>query len=172
VPKTSTVDSEKPFTCVARRHMRPAMFVTYDAMVAMCKSDEDYEAGEPLIFWASEKKLANMNNRSAEQESQALAALEKDGWIVPVDEGQSRWRKGRWTTRKYRVLEHDEYVAAHGDCPPLLYHPKTGEKLKPGRLAPALERKWIQKITGVQLPDFMADAVADAIAAKKHGAKK
>jgi hypothetical protein len=166
VPKTMP-DTEKPFTCVARRHMRAAMFMTYDAMVAMCKSAKNYEPGDELTSFSSEKKLANMNNRSAEQESQALAALEKDGWIIPADEGQSRWRKGRWTTRKYRVLEHAEYVATHGDCPPLLYHPKTGEKLKPGRLAPALERKWIQKITGVEWPDFMADAIADSIAAKK-----
>jgi hypothetical protein len=166
VPKTMP-DTEKPFTCVARRHMRAAMFMTYDAMVAMCKSDEDYEPGDELVFWGSEKKLGNMNNRSAEQESQALGALANEGWIIPIQTEQSRFSKGRWTTNKYRVVEHAEYIATHGPCPPLLYGPKTGDKLKPGRLAPALERKWIQKITGVEWPDFMADAIADSIAAKK-----
>jgi hypothetical protein len=174
VPTTMVTDNEKPFRCVARRHMRPAMFVTYDAMLAMCKSDkEGILPGEPLIFWASEKKLANMNNRSAEQESQALDALEKAGWIVARDEGQSRWRKGRWTTRQYRVLEHDEYVAAHGGCPPLRYDNKTGEKVEAGRLAPALVRKRIRKILGVErMPDFMTDQVAEVLAAAKKAKEK
>jgi hypothetical protein len=145
------------------------MFVTYDAMLAMCKSDkEGILPGEPLIFWGSEKKLANMNNRSAQQESEALDALEKAGWIVAVDDGKPRWKKGRWTTRQYRVLEHDEYMAAHGGCPPLRYDEETGEKLKAGRLAPALERIWIRKILRLErMPDWMADQAAYTIAAKK-----
>jgi hypothetical protein len=152
--------------------MTAAMFKTYDAMVAMCKSGDDYESGDPLTFYGSERKLANLNDRSAEQESQALDALEKDGWIIALDKEQGRWRKGRWTTRQYRVLEHDEYVTAHVGCPPLRYDEGTGEKLKAGRLAPALERKWIRKILGVErMPDFMTDQVAEVIAAAKEKKK-
>jgi len=143
------------------------MFMTYDAMVAMCKSGDDYEPGDELVFWGSEKTLGNLNNRSFEQESEALDALEEAGWIIPLEEDQTRWLKGRWTTKKYRVLEHAEYVAIHGDCPPLRYSPKTGEKLKPGRLAKGLEREWVRKLVGLALPDTWADAVADAIHRKR-----
>lgn len=172
MPKTTVSDNEKPFRCVARRHMSGAMFKTYDAMVAMCKSGDNYNAGDELIFYGSEHKLGNLNDRSAEQESQALDALEKAGWIVARDEGQSRWRKGRWTTRQYRVLEHDEYVAAHGGCPPLRYD-ERGKKVKAGRLAPALERKRIRKILGLErMPDAMADHVAEVLAAAKKAKEK
>ncbi|HEY2393978.1 MAG TPA: hypothetical protein VGK22_22580 [Candidatus Angelobacter sp.] len=165
MPKITAVGSEKPVKCVPRRHMQAAMFMTYDAMVAMCKSAPDYEPGDELIYYGGTKKLANLNNRSAEQEGEALNALEEAG-IIPVDAEQVRFRAGRWTTDKYRVVEHDEYVKTN-TCPPLRYD-ATGKKLKPGRLARALERKWISKITGVLWPDFMADAIADGIAATRE----
>lgn len=166
MPKITAVDSEKPLKCVARRHMRPAMFMTYDAILAMCKSDEDYRAGDELIFWASEAKLGNLNNRSKQQESEALKALEKDGWIVHVDAKQGRYRAGRFTTKKYRVVEHDEYVKTH-ICPPPLYS-ESGDKLERGELSTGLARHNAKKLLKF-LPDAWLKVVLQGISEKDAG---
>ncbi len=161
---TKVADSSlQPETCVARRHMRPAMFMTYAAMVAACKSKPGYEPGDPLIFWGQEHTLANLNNRNKHQESDAIDALKKAGWIVSLESEQGRFKKGQWTSKQYRVLEHDEYVATHGGCPPLRYDPLTGEKLIPGRLSKSLERTWILKMIGLVIPVTWVDAIAQGM---------
>ena len=54
-------------------------------------------------------------------EKNALKELEKQGWIVRVQEA-TRGLGGRFTSVHYRLLEHDEYVAAHpNSCPPERY---------------------------------------------------
>jgi hypothetical protein len=149
-----------------------AEFRVYDAMLAVCKAAQ--EEGKPLPkCFAREYVLANMVDRSVEQVRQAMAKLEANRWITPThDTARRRKRAGNYTTNEYCVLEHDEWAALHGPCPPLRYDPATGHPLKPGELSPGLARFNVRRIpdpTGfmASLPDFMADKVAAAIAAKK-----
>ena len=111
--------------CVPRRHIDAAAFKTYDAMMAVVMSaakkleDEGkWKSGDPLpTCFVSAMQLANMNNRNKSQENDALAKLERDGWIVCTHEEQRRWR-GRMSSNEYRVLTHEEFLAANPDsCP-------------------------------------------------------
>ncbi len=156
--------------CVERRHIPAAPFKTYDAMVAMCKSKEGYKPGDQLIFYGSAFKLANMNDRSAAQEREALDSLEKIGWIIRLNAPDKRRTfKGKLSTDEYRVLEHAEFVAKYpASCPALRYNPETGAKLTPGRATRELERVNVRRIPDpsglmASLPDGLVDAVADSI---------
>jgi hypothetical protein len=169
-----TIDNKKPFECHERRHMKPHVFVTYDAMRACCGDKR------PFIFYGGAVKLANLNNRSPEQERQALAELEKDGWIVsqnpPNADGRKQRRRwhGKLVGDEYRVFNHDEYMAANsGCCPPVKYDERTGRPLAPGRAARGLERANVRKLLAPNiqfsggLGDQLLDAIADVIHSKK-----
>ena len=172
---------EKEFACHARRHM-DAEFRVYDAMMAVAISgwNQAKEKGkwpdgrpwaetDPLICYARVYTLANMTDRSATQVDEALDKLEGK-WAIPTTDDQRRKAGGKFTTYAYVMLEHADYVAKHPDhCPALRYNPDTGAPLKPGRAAKGLERSRVRKWAGLLLPDSWADAVADAIAAKKAG---
>jgi hypothetical protein len=114
---------------VARRHIDAAAFKTYDAMMAIVmaaakklEAEGKWKSGEPLpTCFVSAMQLANMNNRSKNQEVEALAKLEHESWIVRTHEEQRRWR-GRMSSNEYRVLTHEEFLAANPkSCPPARY---------------------------------------------------
>lgn len=170
--------ADTKLTCVARRHMTPATFVTYDAMLASCKSNEKYKPGDPLIFWGSEYTLANLNNRGKDAESDALDRLESDGWIISTQAGQRRKdHAGTFTTNEWRVVEHDEWARTHGACPGPRYV-KVETKWKPvtpGTLPRSLEtaniRKYLQAsgLTFVgELGGQLLDGVVDMVRAKRE----
>jgi hypothetical protein len=125
---TDSVDKSicPPENCHARRHIRPAAFVTYDAAVAMCKSKPGYKLKDELIFYGELGTLANRNNRGTQQESEAIDSLVESGWFIELEE-RRRFR-GRFTTGKYRIVEHEEFAKTHS-CPPYKYDPDTGERI-------------------------------------------
>jgi hypothetical protein len=178
---------EKEFACHARRHM-DAEFRVYDAMMAMAISGWNkaqatgqwpdgraWKETDPLICYAKEYTLANATDLSTAQVANLIGKLEADKWAIPTTDKQRRRAGGVFTTFAYVMIPHEEYVPSNpGKCPPLRYNPATGEKLKAGRLVKGLERLWVRKLTSYlfgsgSLPDAMADAVGDAIAAKKAG---
>jgi hypothetical protein len=160
-----------------------AEFRVYDAMMAVAKAGwskakqagqwpdgRPWKESDPLICYARVYTLANMTDRSIEQVDEAIGKLEGKTWAICTTQKQRRKWGGKFTTYEYQMLTHEDYVAAHpDDCPELRYNPETGDKLKPGRLAKGLERRWVRKMAGFALPDSWADAVADAIASKKAG---
>jgi hypothetical protein len=177
-------------TCVARRHMKPAAFVTYDAMLAAAKAGyarakeegewpngQRWKETDSLKFYGSEKTLGNMNNRNRQSESDALDCLEESGWIIPTFPGKQRRRSwdGNLQSNEYVVIEHDAFVAANpNSCPPPKYG-REGELLQPGRAAPGLERTNVRRIPDdtsllASLPDSLADSVAASIAARRISA--
>jgi len=173
----------KPLDCVARRHMG-AEFHVYDYMVAACKQDHvengeviKYNEGDPLVFYGRRWRIANAVNRSETQVDESLRKLEDAGWIISLqgprgERMQRRTARGRHTTIEYSVLEHREYAMKHENCPEWRYDEETGEPIKPGRMAKAIERKRVTEtlLKGglkADLPNFMLDMVADGIAARK-----
>jgi hypothetical protein len=171
----------KPLPCHARTHMG-AEFFAYDYMVAACKSNPDYKAGEPLKFYGKRWRIANAINRSTVQVDEMLEKLEDAGWIISLqgprgERKQRRTERGRHTTIEYQVVEHDEYAFKHEDCPGPRYDEATGKPIKPGRMAKPLEYKHIRGIQDssgflASLPDFMLEPIAEAMAAKRGVAVK
>jgi hypothetical protein len=104
----------KPRTCVERRHMRAAEFMTYSAMYACAMPHRETNGGK-LIYTAGDYWLANANNRSVNQEIEARKKLEQEGWIILIEKKLGK-------ANRYEVIEHEAYVAAHPDsCPPMKY---------------------------------------------------
>jgi len=104
----------QPTQCFARRHMGAAQFLTYNTMLAVSLAGREENEGK-LIFKAGAYWLANANNRSVNQEREALAKLEESGWIVNV-------RKKLMGTNWYEVIEHEEFLLKHpNSCPPNRY---------------------------------------------------
>jgi len=164
---TGDIKPEK-ITCVPRRHLSIAAFKTYDAMCAMVAKNPD------RICWAPAGKLANWNDRSPDSERSALTELEREGWIIPTHSGLRRKSDGNFTSNEYRVLTHEEFVAAHpGSCPAPKYDERTGRPLKRGRAPRPLERINVRKIlesTGVTFegePTRLLDFLGDRIHEKK-----
>lgn len=132
----------KPMKCVARRHIHSASFKTYDAMLAVAlrgaqdrKEKGEWKLGDPLLFYGKATRLANMNDRNESVERDAMAKLERDGWIVCTHEEQRRRKRaGTFTTSEYRVLTHDEFVASHLDSCPALRYDDNGKPIKAGSL--------------------------------------
>jgi len=148
-----------------------AEFRVYDYMVAACKSDPRYKKGDTLVFYGKRWRIANAVNRSETQVDESLAKLEDAGWIASPqgERGERKQRRtalGRQTTIEYIVREHAEFAETH-DCPPMRYDEETGEAIKPGRMAPAIERQRIRKLVKADLPDEWLDAAADNMAARK-----
>jgi len=128
IPHRPAEETPKPKIrrCVARTHLRSATFVTYDAAVAMAKSDPSWKAGMPLYFYGKEKTLANANHRGVDQEVEAIKSLVRDGWW------ERAGRIGSRGPKRYRILEHEEYAAKYFNCPPDIYNAETGEKIIKG----------------------------------------
>lgn len=162
----------KPLPCHARAHMG-AEFLAYDYMVAACKSNPDYKPGDPLKFYGKRVRMANATNRGLTQVDDMLKKLEDKGWIIPLQgaRGKRKQRqtpRGRMTTIEYEVLEHDEYAMKHeGSCPVPRYDEKTGKPIKPGRMPKPVEYARIRKLIDLDLPDFMLEPVAEAMAIKR-----
>lgn len=125
-----------PEKCHERTHMRPSVFMTYHPIVAMAKSNKNWKPGMPLIFHGAQTTLANANNRGVDQEVLSINWLLEKGWLVEMK------RMGSHGTRRFRVLEHAEYVTKYPDrCPPYRYAPEDseseglekGDKLAPGK---------------------------------------
>jgi hypothetical protein len=168
--------------CVARRHIDAAAFKTYDAMMAVVmaaakklEAEGKWKTGSPLpTCFVSAMQLANMNNRSKNQEVAALAKLEHEGWIVRTHEEQRRFR-GRMSSNEYRVLTHEDFLAANPkSCPPARYvivddkHTRRGPA-KAGQAPWALERYNITKSIGIVLPDRWLAAIAGVRKEKAMG---
>jgi DNA-binding PadR family transcriptional regulator len=171
----------KPVECRARRHMG-AEFHVYDYLVAACKQARvvngetiQYQPGETLVFHGRRWRIANAVNRSETQVDEALSKLESAGWIFSLqgprgEREQRRTARGRHTTIEYQVLEHDEYAMKHENCPPMRYDEETGEPIRPGRMAKAIEYKRIRALLpDLDLPDEFVEAIGRAMAAKKQG---
>src|ERR1700678_2361541 len=78
------ITSVMPSKSVERRHMRAAEFMTYNAMYAWASlvRNKVKEGQGPLFYKGGAFWLANANNRSVNQERDAVAKLEEAGWIV------------------------------------------------------------------------------------------
>ena len=126
IAETGISPAPRTFQCHARRHLTAPEFMAYDAIVAMAKSAEGI--GE-LIFYGKVTTVANYIDRSRETANTLMSSLERKGWLV-ADGEQQRWRGGRFGTRRYVVMEHDEFAEDHS-CPPPRYDPQTGAKLGP-----------------------------------------
>jgi hypothetical protein len=143
---TDKPTADKLLTCVARRHLNAAVFVTYDAMLAVATywQNQREAKGEPrgaLIFFGKATRLADMNDRNEQVERDNIKKLEALGWIVSTHEEQRRRRRaGTFTSNEWRVLTHDEFVAAHPDaCPPRRYD-DDGKPIKKGVKPRALHK--------------------------------
>jgi hypothetical protein len=148
-----------PLKCVSRRHMRPAAFMTYNAMYAWASVvRKDKAKGEgPLLYKGGDYWLANSNNRNVNSERTAIKELEKEGWILKVQEA-SRGRGGRFTSNHYRLLEHDEYEKSHpNSCP--------ANRYVSGIMAEALgleEYSPVGREVGMVPPNFIDSEIREA----------
>ena len=140
--------ADKVLTCVARRHLNAAAFVTYDAMLAVALAGEkgrkekgEWKQGDSLICFARVTRLANMNDRNKDAENDAINELERLGWILSTkDDQRRRLRAGTFTSNEWRVLTHDEFITDHPDsCPPPRYN-DDGKLIKRGQLPRALRK--------------------------------
>jgi hypothetical protein len=100
--------------------------MTYDAMRAMCVQPDEHGN---LICYAQKHNITNHTSIGMTQTGENVAALVELGWLVPQE--KERWKKGRWANNRYIVLEHDEWVRAHHECPPFKYDVVTGQNLLP-----------------------------------------
>jgi len=155
--------------------MTARTFKTYDAMRSCCGSVS------PLKFWCSEGKLANLNATDPNSESEQLEKLEAEGWIIFLGERRSDGKKkrryfaGKFRPHEYRVLTHDEWLAANPgrQCPAVEYDEGTGKKLVAGRAAPGLRRVNVKKILGPAFQfsgtvgNHVLDLIADGLDSKK-----
>src|ERR1035437_6338283 len=128
-PSAGNTES-RPITCVARRHIDASAFKTYDAILAVALAGEndrkkkgEWKPGDPLLCYAKATRLANMNDRNESVERDAIAKLEREGWIVCTHQKQRRRKRaGTFTSNEWRVLTHDEYVTINPNtCPPPRY---------------------------------------------------
>jgi hypothetical protein len=154
--------SKEPDTkqrCVERRHMPAHVFVTYDAMCACLKKDAKPGNDDYRVYFAGAYKLANLNDRNVQSERAALEWLEENGWIVDRNPEGRRKFKGRLDTKKYRVLEHDEWLAEapHRECPPAKY--VQDEKENWYLAAPGLPAVGIVKANAKRLASKMRKAL-------------
>jgi hypothetical protein len=123
-----------PDTCFASRHLSATHYKVYDVIVACAFSKrrerEGNDATGPLIFNASIKPwLCNAVPVSQNYAHIVIDQLLTLGWLILVKEGARR-DNGQQAPNEYRVVEHDEFVAAHhGNCPPNMFAPdgKTAE---------------------------------------------
>jgi hypothetical protein len=134
------------FECHARRHMSAALYVTYDAVLAMAKSGQ-YTPDAPLVFYGRMSTVANHTGRSRQTESDNMSRLVSMQWLLPLDDRQPQQEdSGRWRSHMYQVVEHELYVkamklAGKTSCKPFQYDPDTGERIgEPGVLLPGLKR--------------------------------
>jgi hypothetical protein len=157
--EAATEDNLPTGKCCARRHMTGAAFKTYDAIKSMCKRREDGS----LIWYGAQHTLADLNNRSVQQEHEAIEWLGAEGWLIcrPFEwEPGTKWQRrhnGKFTTYEFRVIEHEEYAANEDHyCPGLRYDPETGKKLTPGELADGLILRNVRRMIKADLPpDWM-----------------
>lgn len=164
----------------AQRHMTASEYLTYDGMLAMSRSRKakermEREQNSDRLFYGSMITLANRNNTSPRTEERNVASLLRKEWIA-VERPQVHWRGGKWSTVRYIVWTHEEYIdcgiggikrPTH-ECPALKYDPETGEQVIEGKPKnPNLARSDMRKrinVAGVQcdLPDWMLDAPIEA----------
>ena len=166
-----SLNDSSPAKCCARRHMPAAAFKTYDAIKSMCKRQDDGS----LLWFGRVHMLANLNNRSTEQERSGIDWLETKGWLEKTEaclnaDYQSQQRRkhgGLFTTFEYRVIEHDEYAENNDDCPAPRYDPRTGEPTKPGQLADSLIFRNVRRWVNADLPPIWMKQIWDARQARK-----
>jgi hypothetical protein len=123
-----------PDTCFASRHLSATHYKVFSVIVACAYSKrrerEGNDATGPLIFNASIKPwLCNAVPVSQNYAHIVIDQLLTLGWLILVKEGARR-DNGQQAPNEYRVVEHDEFVAAHpGSCPPNMFAPdgKTAE---------------------------------------------
>lgn len=105
----------KPSTCYARRHMSMAASTYYEyALVVSHKSG---------LFYSHDRRDAEQFGEEGVSPTTILSLrswLENHGWFVPLDKRTKRKRNpttGLYLPIRYRVLSHDQWVAAHpGKC--------------------------------------------------------
>ena len=112
--------------CATVRHLSTegsAIFCMYDVMVGYAKAARKSREGDgatgPLIFNASIKPtMCNELGVSVNTAYRWRDRLKELGWIVLVKEGDRR-EDGTQEPNTYRVLEHEQFLAAHpNSCPP------------------------------------------------------
>jgi hypothetical protein len=102
----------KPSTCYARRHMSMAAAAYHDYALTV--------SWQSKVFYSNDRGVAEDFGVSPTTILGLRTWLEDRGWILPLDKGAKRKRNrvtGHYLPIRYRVLSHDEWVAAHpGHC--------------------------------------------------------
>ncbi len=99
--------------CFARRHMSPAASAYHAYALAVSRASGVFysdDRRDALEFGESEKGVSNRTIFELRR------FLERNGWFVRIDKGKARKRNPRTGTFdpiRYRVLDHDEWAAAH-----------------------------------------------------------
>jgi hypothetical protein len=89
--------------CPARSHINYKFFSVYDQAVSISRGN----SGE---CWLTTRVLADwIEGLTRQQASAAIKWLTEKGWLIELSAPTNR--KGG----KYRVIEHDEWTATHGD---------------------------------------------------------
>jgi hypothetical protein len=99
-------------TCFSRRHLRPPIEAFYQYVVSV-----SHTSG---VFFSHARRDAWEFNVSKNSITDWIDKLETDGWLQRLDRGPRLKRSknsGMYASIRYRVLTHDEWVAAHpGRC--------------------------------------------------------
>ena len=107
--------------CHARVHMRGSEYFVYSASMAM-PADENGQR----VLYAGNESLAARTGYSPRAVGSARQRLQEKGWLLPLNEQKKTGRGGSFETKRFRVVEHDEWAAAHpGECKPIGATPTT-----------------------------------------------
>jgi len=98
--------------CFARRHMSMAACAYHSYAFGVSATSR--------VFYSNDRRDAEEFHASKNTVGTIRAALERRGWLVPLDKGKKRKVNpvtGQRMSIRYRVLSHDEWAATHpGHC--------------------------------------------------------
>lgn len=99
------------YECRAKRHMPADVFVTYDTMIGLAKSDtKEFRDKTSRECYAGRFTICDYGNQSEDEVRRNIKWLVARGWLVKLKQF------GSHGSNRYRVIEHDEYTKE--ECPP------------------------------------------------------
>jgi hypothetical protein len=107
------MSSPPQYRCRAKRHMPEKVFVTYDTMLGLAKSDtKEFKDPTSLECYAELATICDYSNQSETRVRESIKWLIANDWLVPLKQF------GSHGSNRYRVVEHDDHDQ---DCPPFRY---------------------------------------------------